>query len=725
MFIITVIPITKGIFKDTLSYFSGQALEKGSLINVPMRNRNVPALVVECLDAEAMKSDIKSLTFTTKKIGKTTSQKILLPAFLHSAELTAEYYVSPRGAVLNRLIPTSVLSTLGETKKTKTKKIKVEVENKTEDENKNETINNEKISEEKKELRSAPEKNIIQMSDEDRLGTYKSLVRENFARKNSVMIVLPTTEETKQMHELLKKGIEHRIHILHSNLTTKVQGEQWNEIMESELPVLIVTTALFVGIPREDIKTIIIEHESSRAYKPSFPPFIDLRFFIEKYAVARGARLIMGDVLLRIETLVRHSTGELIELFPLKFRLQNGVEKILVDMKKAEGEFESGGGDGTRIVEGEKGLPTVIMPTGSPRDEKNKKKFRILSEELESMIEYALQKKQGIFLYCQRRGLAPSVICGDCSTTVLCKNCTAPVVLHTNTKKERFFMCHHCGDRRSAEEHCANCDSWKLTSLGIGIDTISDAVKKMIPIKKLGDNAPIFQMDRDTITTEKQALTTIKKFTESIPETGAILIGTEMALAYLPETENVAVVSLDSLFALPDFRINERVMHTLITLLTKAKKYFLVQSRLIEQPVLEQAIQGNLSDFFNREKDVRRQIGYPPYSLFIKITLDGPREQINDQMNLLKEKIIALNNEAKGDAEAEENHHVTGPATNKKETKLEPYVFPAFISTIKGNQRLHMLLRIPTDKWPHQKLLDILSCLPPQFIIKIDPESLL
>ncbi|MDD5318423.1 MAG: hypothetical protein PHF79_01185 [Candidatus Pacebacteria bacterium] len=680
MYILTVIPIARGVFKDTLSYFSANPLERGLLISVPVRNKKVPALVVEVIDAETIKGDIKSLSFATKKIsgaGKT----LLLPSFLHAAESAAQYFVAPKGAVLNRLIPAAILNN----KEIKTRKVK----NK-----KTEADTRKSIS---KKAGGLSEKCVVQMSDEDRHATYKSLVRENFARKHSTLIISPTIEETKKLFEQLSKGIEHRTFMLHSGLTPKTQTSTWQAAESDEQPVLIIATGLFAGIPRDDIDTVILERESSRAYKLGFAPFIDLRFFIEKYAELRKAKLILGDVLLRVETLVRHQAGELIELFPLKNRIQHQAETLLIDMKKPS-QPEAIKVSGQKMIIRTSDGSILKTSQGKIVDEETKPaKFKIFSEELESLILYSLEKKQSLFLYCQRRGLSPSIVCGDCGTTVLCKNCSAPVVLH-QSKGERFFLCHHCGERRSAAERCVHCDSWKLVTLGIGIDTVAEALQKLF--KEKGVAAPlIFKIDRDSAPTEKLASLVAEKFRA---EKSSILIGTEMALPYLGQDEknmvdNTAIVSLDSLFALPDFRINERIMHTLITLLSRTKKYFLIQSRMADQPVLDLALQGNLTDFYRQEYEARKSIAYPPFSTFIKISLEGPREKINREMQGLKTQLESY----------------------------EPYIFPAFIATIGGNHRLHMLIRLPSEKWPDEKLFTLLMGLPPHFSLKVDPESLL
>ena len=76
-----------------------------------------------------------------------------------------------------------------------------------------------------------------------------------------------------------------------------------------------------------------------------------------------------------------------------------------------------------------------------------------------------------IFLYAARKGMASITICGDCGNNVVCLECGSSVVLHTK-ETGNFFLCHRCGERRSAEEVCKVCGSWKLMPLGIGIEKV-------------------------------------------------------------------------------------------------------------------------------------------------------------------------------------------------------------------------------------------------------------
>jgi primosomal protein N' (replication factor Y) len=250
-------------------------------------------------------------------------------------------------------------------------------------------------------------------------------------------------------------------------------------------------------------------------------------------------------------------------------------------------------------------------------------------------------------------------------------------------------MCHKCGERRSAEEYCKTCNSWNLITIGIGIDTVVDEIKNKFP------DLNILKMDSDSVKNPKIAKSIIQKF-KSHP--GSILIGTEMMLQYLHDkVDNSAIISLDSLFALPDFRISEKILYLLIRIRALTTKNYLVQTRKAEERVFEFGIKGNMSDFYRLIIEERKSFNYPPFSKLIKITLEGKKDEI------IKEMELAQN-------------------------ILDPYeveVFPAFTHTIKGNYVLHGLLRINNNEWPKQDLIDKIRMLSPAITIKVDPDSLL
>lgn len=636
MRVITVIPIKKGIGKDTLSYFTSENVSLGSIVKIPVRNQVSPGLVIDIKDAKEMKADIKSLSYNLKKIEKIESHKFLPEKFIIGVKNVSDYFAGSLGSTLSTLLPKVIIE------------------------------NSEKIQlEEKKEKKSS--KNIyndvvlLQADDEERYGTYRSLIREEFARGNSVYFCLPTTEDILNAKNVLEKGIENFTYIMHSNLKKEDILLSWEKLSKEEHPVLVIGTGTFIAVPRHDFGTIILEKESSRNYKGQTRPYIDTRIAMEIISRALSIRLVLGDSLLRIETIWDEKNGKYSTLSPLKFRSSSRATTEIIQMK----------------------LP----------EDKEKKTFTIISEELKKLLKENKENNDHAFLFCGRKGLYPTTVCSDCGRVVSCKVCEAPVVLYTRKNSEgqnsNYFICHHCGEKRDANELCRYCNSWRLNTLGIGIDRVLNTIQEQIP------NAKIFIMDSDRIKTHKQA----KKIRDDFFSTpGSILLGTELALPYLNQkVENSAVVSLDSYFSIPDYQINEKVFHILLSIRHETNSKMLIQTRKEDLRIFEYASKGNLLDFWKTEIEDRKLTDYPPFKKYIKISLEGEKNSARKEMEEIK-------------------------------NFMEPYkmdIYDAFSPGSTKKFTVHGLLTVDRPPSEDSELLNKLKSLPQKLSIRVDPITLL
>ncbi len=501
---------------------------------------------------------------------------------------------------------------------------------------------------------------VLQASDEERYAMYKSYIREEFAHNGSVFFVLPTIEDIKNAKKSLEKGIENYTYVFHTELSKKEIVESWNKVIASEHPVLILCTGSFLCIPRHDLGTIIVENESSRGYTGHVRPYIDVRKAAEVIARTYGIKLVLGDMALRIETVWKQKNDIYAELSTLKFRSLSTSESALIDARRP------------------KNAPT--------------KKFEIFTPALKELIKQNKEHNELLFLFCGRKGLAPISVCHDCGETVTCEECGAPVSTYTKRSASEtlhMFVCNKCGTKRSAHETCKRCGSWNLQTLGIGIETVEKELKVLFP------DTHVFVMDKTRIKTHKQAVTLADKFYD---HPGSILLGTEMALTYLnKKINNAGVVSLDAFFAIPDFRINEKVMHILLFLRNIAEHALIVQTRQPDQSVFDYALKGNLSDFYREEIGVRKSLGYPPFQTFIKISREGKKVEARKAMEEAK-KFLA---------------------------PYEVSLFESFHKGTDANYIVHGLIMLGSDEWVDKTLLSKLRALPPDFQIKIDPDSLL
>lgn len=637
MDIVNVIPISEGTFlKKTLSYFTSKNILAGSTVTVELRKKEIPALVVSTTNAAQEKSKIRSAQFSMKKVGDATGKTLFLPQFVEAAKETAAYFATTPGRILQTLTPKAVLMEHARMGKGTT------------------TLCADKKKDGQEALKK--EKFVFQTSDVERLTTYKSLIREEFAKHSSVFFCLPTREDIEATLGSLERGIREYTFILHGGLTKKKLLSSWKSILDEKHPVLIIATGSFFSIPRPDIRMIIVDRENSRSYKTFIRPHFDMRVFAEFYAERLNARLILGDVFLRPETIWREAQREFEALNPLKFRVLSTARQELVDMKKYKR-------DGAR------------------------KGFVIIGDELEELIKSTKKNNGHLFMFAARRGISSVTLCNDCTEVVECRKCNAPTVLHKG-RRENVFVCHRCGEKESADRRCAVCDSWRLVALGIGIERVEEELKKKFPDIK------IFKIDSDSVKRHKQGIEITRAFFSS---PGSILLGTEMALRYMhKDVEGAAVVGIDSLFTIPDFRAAEKIFNILLALRTRTLKHFLIQTRRSEERIFEYAMKGNLLDFYRDEMRERKEFGYPPFKIFIKITYQGEKLVTEKEMAKLSDLLA----------------------------EWSPRVYPSLAEKT-GTYKINALLALERDKWIDENLLRILRSLPPSFTVEVDPESLL
>ncbi|MEI6580569.1 MAG: hypothetical protein WCO07_00135 [bacterium] len=640
MKIVTIIPLKRGVFRENLTYFTNKNVENGNIVNVSVREKKVLGLVVSVEEVNNIKYDIKNLHFNLKKIIDIKEQSIFTKEFIESVFLIGKYFVSKNNNSMTSLIPAIMREEYDKISKFK-----------------KETKRIDPIS--FKNVKT--EKLLFQAQFEDRISFYKTLIRGSFAQKKSIFIVLPTEKDIEEFSKLLEKGIENFVIPIHGGFSPKKQLKKIEQIISSVHPILVLGTAPYLSVPRQDFETIIIEHENSSAYKMIARPHFDLRTYVEVFASKMGAKLILGDFLLRYETIARVGLDNFSEIRTLSYRTN------------FKGEIKTSG---------------------------KEDKFKVLTDVIIKEIQNTISKKENVFIFSLRKGLATMTICRDCNEPIMCEKCSAPLVLYISRySKKRMFICNRCKEEKSPETTCSNCRSWNLTPLGIGTDTVYEELKKYFPTTK------IFKLDKESAKTNMGAEKIMQDFEEN---QGAILVGTEMTFFYLKNKIPLSVIaSFDSLWSIPNFRMSERIIQLMISVVNKTDKKLIIQTKNEKDRAITSLINENLLSFVREELSDRKQLEYPPYMRFIKITHLGDKEKTTNAKALLGELLKEYN----------------------------PEIFSGFIAKEKGKYSTNALIKLDPKKWSlpelstgstiDQNLLEKLSSLPLSFSVNIDPEDLL
>src|ERR1035437_628239 len=658
MKIVTVVPLKKGLWKEDLTYFSMQDITNGSIVDITLRNKKVLGLVIGVEDAGHAKSSIKSMSFNLKKIIKVKEHSVFRKEYLNSIIETSKYFVSNKNNGITSLIPAVFRENYDKL---------AEIQN----------LGAELPFGSSAPKSLKPEKILFQVPFDERISSYKTLIRGSFAQKKSVFIVLPTQFDIDKFTNQLSKGIEQFTFSIHSGVNVKKNILTYEKIMTSLHPILIIGTPPFLSIPRHDIETIILEHESSSTDRMIAKPHFDLRTFVEIYASKINAKFIVADEMLRFETIGRKDIDNLSSLHPLSFRINF---------------------DGEIKIENPNPAKALLWSTGQSKALATS--FKILSDETIREIQNTTAKKKNVFIFSLRKGLATMTICRDCNDTLSCEECGAPLVLYLSHQgKKRMFVCNKCMENKEGDIACVSCGSWNLMPLGIGTDTVFEEIKKLIP------DAKIFKLDKESAKNGKGAEKIIKEYENT---TGSILIGTEMAFFYLKEKALLSVVaSFDSLLSIPNYKMSEKIIQIILSLINSTDEKLIIQTKNEKDEIIKAINTGNLLPFVREELEARKKLEYPPYKRFIKITHLGDKEQTIKAKKILEETF--------------------------KEYK--PEIFSGFVARLKNKYVTNMLIKINTKKWSlpeismgssiDENLFNKLSSLPPSFEIFVDPEDLL
>jgi primosomal protein N' len=550
MKLISVVPISRGIPKKNLFYFTADDVEAGDLIEVPLRSRIILAKIDSVEDVSEAKGYLKSLPFKMSKISRISQKHFFSKAFMDATSETANYFCATPGATLHSLLPPKHFSSF-------LKFTNYEFESR------------------------LPEVRAIQSSFEDRISRIRTIIREEFARNKSILIILPTVDSVKRWANTVSKGIGDYVYYVHQRMPKVKAEEMFSKFSSNNHPVLMISTPQFVGMQRKDISTIILEEEGSRFYKKEGRPYIDFRFFIESYAKFSGFKLILSDLMLRVETVERIREGFIYEDMPASFRLKPKSEIFVSEILK---------------------------------ENINKENDKVLKEHFLSFIN-SLDGNSKAFVLVPRRGISPYVFCGDCGVALRCKNCDSFMFLHSNLGN-RVFLCHKCLNEFSAKGHkCEHCDSWNLKTFGLGSESVEEDIKNRFPDKK------VFRLDKDSAGSEAKSEKIVKNFLDS---PGSILVGTEMSLnALYEEVESVAVLSAESFSSIPGFSSEETALRMMVSALSKATKRFFIQTKDGNSRVISRIKDGNLFDFYNDELKDRKALSYPPYGFLIVLKWKG------------------------------------------------------------------------------------------------------
>lgn len=438
---------------------------------------------------------------------------------------------------------------------------------------------------------------------------YIHLIDEVLKKGKQALYLLPEIALTTQIIERLKNVFGIKVGIYHSRLNSQERVEIWEKVLrfqthpkEGYQVVLGARSALFM--PFSNLGLVIVDEEHENSFKQFDPA---PRYHARDMAVVLGkqnnASVLLGSATPSFESFYNALTGKY----------------GLVNLTKRHSNME---------------LPEIIV-ADLKRAWKKKQMKSVLTPELFNRMEDALNNREQVILFQNRRGYSPFVQCFTCGWIPKCKNCDVSLTYH---KYKKRLSCHYCGFSVAMPAECPECGSPEIKSRGFGTEKIEDELKPLFPGKK------IERMDLDT-TRSKNAFGKIIHNLES--RKTDILIGTQMVTKGL-DFEHVSVVGIlnaDNLINFPDFRAHERAYQLVSQVSGRAGRKHsrgkvVVQTAQPEHPLIELIQRQDYRTAFKAQMVERKLFKYPPYFRLIKLVVKHKNpENVNRVAERLAERL--------------------------------------------------------------------------------------
>ncbi len=219
------------------------------------------------------------------------------------------------------------------------------------------------------------------------------------------IVLVPEIALTPQTVRRFAERFPGRVAVMHSGLSLGQHFDIWHEVRDGRYDVVIGPRgALFA--PQPEVGLVIIDEEHEWTYKQmEGTPRYHARRAAEEFCRIAGAVLVLGSATPDVES---------------HFAAQNGRCRLLELPERLVTED-----DGT-VRPGP--LPEVDVV--DLREELKAGNRSIFSRSLARAIRSALESKEQVMLFLNRRGTASFVQCRDCGYVPECKSCAAALTYH-------------------------------------------------------------------------------------------------------------------------------------------------------------------------------------------------------------------------------------------------------------------------------------------------------
>ncbi len=400
---------------------------------------------------------------------------------------------------------------------------------------------------------------------------YLARMRDVIERGMQVLVLVPEIGLTPQLVNRLRRRLGIEPAVLHSGLPDIRRLAAWRAARSGAARLVVGTrSAVFTPLKRPGLIVVDEEHD------PSFKQQEGLRYSARDLAIARAKQLDVPVIL-----------GSATPTLEMLQHCREGRYQHLTLPARAGG-----------------ALPPsmhIIDLARSPATDG-------LSEPLVEAIRRHLDAGGQALIFLNRRGFAPTLICGSCGHVAGCHRCDSRLTVHARRNELR---CHHCGASRPLEPACGECGA-AVTPLGEGTERLEEALRDRFP------DGVITRVDSDST----QQRGSIEEILGQAKHGNAnILVGTQMLSKghHFPNLSLVGIVNADQGLFGTDFRSGERLAQAILQVAGRAGREarageVLVQTAFAGHPFWQLLIEGGYQRVAEEALTEREQTGWPPFT---------------------------------------------------------------------------------------------------------------
>jgi len=429
------------------------------------------------------------------------------------------------------------------------------------------------------------------------------------------MVMVPEINLTPQLEERFMARFgplygDQAVVSMHSGMTPAQRLKSWLAAHSGAARIVLGTRmAVFASLPK--LKLIIVDEEHDPSYKQQEGARYSARDLAVYRSRLEGAKVLLGSATPSLESW-HHSRPA-----------AEGGRYVRLEMPSRVG-------------------ANAALPLVRRVDMNHQPKKSVFAPPLLKAIEERIARGEQSMVFLNRRGYSPVLHCADCDWKSECPHCSAFRVFH---KIDRTLRCHHCGYTERVPRACPACGNPDIAPMGRGTERLEEHLAELLAHVRRpnsvtehwpeGEPVRIARIDADTTKLKGELESQLARVHSGEVD---VLVGTQMIAKGhdFRRITLVAAVNPDNALFSSDFRAPERLFSLLMQAAGRAgrdadisgQSEMWVQTFHPAHPLFEALKRHDYPAFAAGQLKEREQAAMPPFSYQALVRAEARTQEV-------------------------------------------------------------------------------------------------